>query len=82
VIYNVVFSLEAAAELVRIMGVLPAAEVLRAAQEIRQALESDPAHEGIALPEDLYYIDRAHLRAFFTIDFQEVTVEITDFRIV
>ncbi len=80
-IYNVVFSLGAAAELVRIMGVLPSADVLRATQAIRQALETDPAREGIALPEDLYYIDHDPLRAFFVIDVQKVTVEVTDFRI-
>jgi len=79
--YNVVFSLGAAAELVRIMGELQAVAVMRASQAIRQALEVDPANEGTALPEDLYYIDREPLRAFFVIDVQQMTVEVMDFRI-
>jgi hypothetical protein len=79
--YRVVFSLAAAAELVRIMGELSAADVLRASQAVRQALEIDPANEGIELPEGLYYIDREPLRAFYEIDVQDLTVEITDFRI-
>ena len=40
--YKVVFSLEAAAELVGIMGVLDPVSVLSAAETVRKALEHDP----------------------------------------
>ncbi len=81
--YDVEFSLGAAAELVRIAGtVRPATTVLRAAESIRQALESDPAETGHFLSEGLYYIDEEPLRAFFVIDDESMVVEITDFRII
>lgn len=81
--YDVQFSLEAAAELVRIAGsVRPAAAVLRAAESIRRRLENDPAGRGLFLSEGLYYIDEEPLRAFFVIDETSTVVEITDFRVI
>jgi len=81
VTYNVAFSLEAAAELLRIAGMVGSASAIRAADSIRRRLEVDPAGNGSFLSEGLYYIDEEPLRAFFLIDVEAVLVEITDFRI-
>ena len=81
-IYDVEFSLDAAAELLRITDVVGSAmSVLRAADQIRRHLENDPADKGEFLSEGLYYIDEQPLRAFFLIDLDAMVVEITDFRI-
>ncbi len=79
--YNVEFSLEAAAELLRIAGVVGSAAAIRAADSIRRRLESDPEGLGNFLSEGLYYIDEDPIRAFFLIDQESTSVEITDFRI-
>jgi hypothetical protein len=82
VIYDVEFSLDAAAELLRIAEVLGSAViVLQAAEAIRRQLENDPAAQGDFLSEGLYYIDEQTLRAFFLINTESKVVEITDFRI-
>jgi hypothetical protein len=81
VTYNVEFSLEAAAELLRIAGVVGSAAAIRAADSIRRRLESDPEGLGNFLSEGLYYIDEDPIRAFFLIDQESTSVEITDFRI-
>jgi len=82
VIYDVQFSLEAAAELIRITGAVgSAASVLKAAERIRGKLEKDPADQGSFLSEGLYFIDEDPLRAFFLIDVEAMVVEVTDFRI-
>jgi hypothetical protein len=81
VTYNVEFSLDAAAELLRIAGVTGSASAIRAADSIRRRLEVDPAGDGNFLSEGLYYIDEEPLRAFFLIDVESASVEITDFRI-
>ena len=81
-IYDVEFSPDAAAELLRIAEVLGSAMiVLQAAEAIRRQLENDPAEKGDFLSEGLYYIDEQPLRAFFLIDTESMVVEITDFRI-
>ena len=81
-IYDVEFSLDAAAELLKITEVIGSALlVLRAADQIRRHLENDPADKGAFLSEALYYIDEQPLRAFFLIDLDAMVVEITDFRI-
>lgn len=81
-IYDVEFSLDAAAELFRIAEVLGSAViVLQAAEAIRRQLENDPAAQGDFLSEGLYYIDEQPLRAFFLINTESKVVEITDFRI-
>ena len=79
--YNVEFSLDAAAEFLRIAGVTGSASAIRAADSIRRRLEVDPAGIGNFLSEGLYYIDEEPLRAFFLIDVESASVEITDFRI-
>ena len=79
--YDVEFSLEAAAELLRIAGVVGSAEAIRAADSIRRQLEDDPEGHGNLLSEGLYYIDEQPIRAFFLIDEKSTSVEITDFRI-
>ena len=80
--YGVQFSLEAAAELVRIAGSIGSAvAVLQAAERIRHKLENDPANQGEFLSEGLYFIDEDPLRAFFLIDMESIVVEVTDFRI-
>ena len=81
-IYDVEFALDAAAELLRISGVVGSAvSVLQAAEAIRRQLEDDPAEKGEFLSEGLYYIDEEPLRAFFLIDVESMVVEVTDFRI-
>ena len=52
-----------------------------APDSIRRRLEVDPAGNGNFLSEGLYYIDEEPLRAFFLIDVESASVEITDFRI-
>lgn len=80
--YDVVFSLEAAAELVCIAAaVRPPASVIQAAESIRRMLENDPRKAGHLLSEGQQYIDAEPLRAFFVIDDDAMMVEITDFRI-
>ena len=81
-IYDVEFSLDAAAELLRIAEVIGSAVlVLHAADAIRRQLENDPAERGRFLSEGLYYIDEQPLRAFFFINVESMVVEVTDFRI-
>lgn len=81
-IFEVQFSLEAAAELLRISEVVGSAvAVLRAVEEIRRQLERDPAGNGKFLSEGLYYIDEEPLRAFFVIHVELSVIEVTDFRI-
>ncbi len=79
--YNVEFGMEAAAELLRIAGVVGSAAVIRAADSIRRRLEIDPARQGNFLAEGLYSIDEEPLRAFFLIDAESLSVEVTDFRV-
>ena len=82
VIYDVQFSLDAAAEIIRIAGAVgSAALALSAVENIRRKLENDPAGQGVFLSEGLYYIDEDPLRAFFLIDVESMIVEVTDFRI-
>lgn len=53
-------------------------EVVYASRQLQEALRSDPAAAGEHLSESLYYIDRDPLRGFFTIDVDEMTVEIVN----
>lgn len=79
---DVRFSLDAAAELIRITATVGSAEsVLNAVDNVRRKLENDPADQGVFLSEGLYYIDEDPLRAFFMIDVESMIVEVTDFRI-
>ena len=57
-IFEVEFSLDSAAELLRISEVVGSAVlVLQAADSIRRQLENDPEEKGEFLSEGLYYID-------------------------
>ncbi|MGB7345623.1 MAG: hypothetical protein WBD20_15520 [Pirellulaceae bacterium] len=51
-------------------------EVVNASTQIQEALKSDPAAAGEHLSEGLYFIDREPLRGFYTIDVDEMLVEI------
>ena len=67
--YDVVFSLDAVEDVLRItMSSGSKSEVIYASKQIQEALRSDPAATGEHLSEGLYFIDRDPLRAFFTID--------------
>lgn len=75
--YEVIFSIEAVEDVLRIaMAEASKSLVLMASRRIQDALKSSPATEGELLSEGLYFIDRNPIRAFFTIDAQEMIVEI------
>ena len=77
--YEVVLSMEAVEDVLRItMASGSKVEVINASRQIQEALRSDPAAAGEHLSEGLYYIDRDPLRGFFTIDVDEMTVEIVN----
>ena len=78
--FKVVFSIDAAEELLAIIGKVDAVSVLSASETVRKALEADPLNAGRELSEGLHYIDRAPLRAFFVISEELGIVEVTDFR--
>ena len=78
--FKVVFSIDAADELLSIIGKVDAVSVLSASETIRRALESDHAKFGNELSEGLWYIDREPLRAFFVVRVELGIVEVTDFR--
>lgn len=79
--YRVEFAVEAAAEFLRLAGVVGTTSAIQAAEAIRRRLELDPRGGGTFLSEGLYYIDEEPLRAFFFVDGEASTVEITDFRV-
>jgi len=81
VTYDVIFSLEAAAELIRIIQIASPGSTLAALEVIKRALEGDPRGSGHELSEGLHYIDREPLRAFYEISDDKMTVEVTDFRV-
>ena len=77
--YEVILSIEAVEDVLRItMASGSKALILQASKRIQESLKSDPAAEGEFLSEGLYFIDREPLRAFFTIDTQEMIVEIVN----
>jgi hypothetical protein len=77
--YDVVLSMEAVEDVLRItMASGSKAEVVNASKQIQEALRSDPAAAGEHLSEGLYFIDREPLRGFFTIDVDEMSVEIVN----
>ena len=77
--YEVVLSMDAVEDVVRItMGSGSKSEVVAASKQIQDALRSDPSVAGEHLSEGLYFVDREPLRAFFTIDFDEMLVEIVN----
>ena len=77
--YEVILSIEAVEDVLRItMASGAKSQILQASKRIREALKSDPSGEGDFLSEGLYFIDREPLRAFFTVDVQEMIVEIVN----
>jgi hypothetical protein len=79
VIYEVVLSLEAVEDVLRITLASGAkSNVINASRELQDALRSDPAAAGEHLSEGLYFIDREPLRGFYTIDTNEMLVEIVN----
>ena len=78
-IYEVVLSLEAVEDVLRITLASGAkSNVINASKELQDALRSDPAAVGEHLSEGLYFIDREPLRGFYTIDTNEMLVEIVN----
>ena len=77
--YDVVLSMDAVEDVLRItMASGAKSEVINASNQIQEALRSDPAAAGEHLSEGLYSIDREPLRAFFTIDVDDMLVEIVN----
>ncbi len=75
--YKVILSLDAVEDVLRItMSSQSKTAVIDASKRLQEALVQDPRRAGIHLSEGLYFIDREPLRAFFTIDDDEATVEI------
>ena len=77
--YEVLLSMDAVEDVLRItMASGSKSEIVNASTQIQEALRSDPAAAGEHLSEDLYFIDREPLRGFFTIDVDEMLVEIVN----
>lgn len=77
--YAVTFSLEAVEDVLRItMASLTKAAVVNASRQLQDALMYNPADAGVHLSEGLYYIDCEPLRAFYTIDVDDLSVEIVN----
>ncbi len=75
--YEVVLSLEAVEDVLRItMASGSKASVVNASRQIQEALTEDPANAGQHLSEGLYFVDREPLRAFYSFDVEEMSVEI------
>jgi hypothetical protein len=75
--YAVVLSMEAVEDVLRItMASSTKAAVINASKRLQAALADDPADAGEYLSEGLYFIDREPLRAFYTINPEELTVAI------
>lgn len=77
--YDVVLSMDAVEDVLRItMASGAKREIMDASQRIQVVLRSDPAAAGYYLSEGLYFVDREPLRAFFTIDIDQMLVEIVN----
>lgn len=77
--YEVLLSMDAVEDVLRItMASSSTSEIVNASTQIQEALRSDPAAAGEHLSEGLYFIDREPLRGFFTIDVDEMLVEIVN----
>ena len=78
-IYGVLLSLEAVEDVLRITLASGAkSDIMSASTEMQDALRSDPSAVGERLSEGLYFIDREPLRGFYTIDTNEMLVEIVN----
>ena len=77
--YDIILSLEAVEDVLRIIiASRSKAAIVKASEQIEQALANDPADAGKHLSEGLYFIDREPLRGFYTIDVSDMTVEIVN----
>lgn len=77
--YKVFLSLEAVEDVLRItIASQSKAAVIDASKRLQEALKLEPGIAGRHLREGLYFIDREPLRAFFTINDDEATVEIVN----
>ena len=77
--YEVLLSMDAVDDVLRItMASDSKSEIVNALTQIQEALRSDPAAAGEILSEDLYFIDREPLRGFYTIEVDEMLVEIVN----
>ena len=77
--YEVLLSLEAVEDVLRItMASASKTEVVNASKQIQEALRFGPVAAGEHLSEGLYFIDREPLRAFFTIEVADMSVEIVN----
>ncbi len=77
--YEVWLTMDAVEDVLRItMASGSKSEVVSASTQIQEALRADPAAAGKHLSEGLYFIDREPLRGFFTIDVDEMLVEIVN----
>ncbi len=77
--YDVVLSMDAVEDVLRItMASGSKSELVKASKQIQEALRSDPAAAREHLSEGLFFIDREPLRGFFTIDVDEMLVEIVN----
>jgi hypothetical protein len=77
--YDVRFSLEALDDVLRItMASQARAAVIQATGQLQEVLKDNPAEAGEHLSEGLYYIDCEPLRAYYSIDDEELSVEIVN----
>lgn len=77
--FDVIFSLEAVEDVLRItMASQAKSAIVNASKQLQEALKDNPAGAGEHLSEGLYYIDRDPLRAFYTIQVDEMSVEIVN----
>ena len=78
-IYKVILALEAVEDVLRItMESQTKAAVINASKQMQEFLKTAPALAGEHLSEGLYFLDREPLRAFYTIDVEEMLVEIVN----
>ncbi len=75
--YEVVLSLEAVEDVLRItMDSLSKTSVVYALKQVKDAMRVAPNSAGEHLSEGLYFVDREPLRAYYTINVDEMIVEI------
>ncbi len=79
--FDVQFSLEAAAELLRITEVIGSTVVVLKAAESIRSIGDDPADKGVFLSEGCTTLITPLCVLFFLIDVENMVVEVTDFRV-
>ena len=77
--YQVIFSLEAVEDVLRItLSGQSKTSIVDASSRMQDVLRKYPYEAGMHLHEGLYYVDFEPLRAFFTIDDEVKEVEIVN----